>query len=37
MAATIDRVRGCLMKDGLVIFMNGPHCDEEIQAASEVS
>ena len=35
MAATIDRVRGCLMKDGLVIFMKGPHCDEEIQAASE--
>ncbi len=30
---TLDRVRGCLAKGGLAIFMKGPHCDDEIRAA----
>jgi 16S rRNA (guanine527-N7)-methyltransferase len=30
---TLERVAGCLARDGLVIFMKGPHCDEEIEAA----
>jgi 16S rRNA (guanine(527)-N(7))-methyltransferase RsmG len=34
-ASTLERVFGCLMKDGLVIFMKGPHCDSEIQEAQE--
>jgi 16S rRNA (guanine(527)-N(7))-methyltransferase RsmG len=33
MGATLDRVRGCLSKGGVVVFMKGPHCDEEIQTA----
>lgn len=32
-AITLDRIAGCLVKDGLVIFMKGPHCDHEIQEA----
>lgn len=30
---TLERVQGCLKANGLVLFMKGPHCDEEIQAA----
>jgi len=30
---TLERVAGCLARDGLVIFMKGPHCDEEIEQA----
>jgi 16S rRNA (guanine527-N7)-methyltransferase len=30
---TLERVAGCLARDGLVIFMKGPHCDEEIERA----
>jgi 16S rRNA (guanine527-N7)-methyltransferase len=30
---TLERVAGCLARDGLVIFMKGPHCDEEIDRA----
>jgi 16S rRNA (guanine(527)-N(7))-methyltransferase RsmG len=33
MRETLARVRGCLQPDGLVIFMKGPHCDEEIEEA----
>jgi 16S rRNA (guanine527-N7)-methyltransferase len=32
-AITLDRIEGCLVKNGLVIFMKGPHCDHEIQEA----
>jgi 16S rRNA (guanine527-N7)-methyltransferase len=32
-ADTLDRIRGCLATDGLAVFMKGPHCNEEIQAA----
>lgn len=31
--STLDRVSGCLSKDGLAIFMKGPNCDPEIQEA----
>lgn len=31
---TLDRVRGCLSKGGLAIFMKGPHCDEEVREAA---
>lgn len=31
---TLARVAGCLMQDGMVIFMKGPRCDEEIGKAS---
>lgn len=34
MTATLDRVSGCLAPDGLVIFMKGPRCDQEIEQAS---
>ena len=34
MADTLARVAGCLGKDGRVIFMKGPHCDEEVETAS---
>lgn len=27
---TLDRVKGCLKRDGRMIFMKGPECDEEI-------
>lgn len=30
---TLARVAGCLIEDGLVIFMKGPRCDEEIDKA----
>lgn len=30
---TLDRLRGCLLQDGTAIFMKGPHCDSEIEAA----
>ena len=32
---TLERVAGCLARDGLVIFMKGPHCDEEIEQARD--
>ncbi|MFO7931260.1 MAG: 16S rRNA (guanine(527)-N(7))-methyltransferase RsmG [Thermodesulfobacteriota bacterium] len=32
---TLRRVSGCLEKNGLAIFMKGPHCDGEIAAAEE--
>jgi 16S rRNA (guanine(527)-N(7))-methyltransferase RsmG len=35
MASTLDRISGCLVKDGLVIFMKGPNCDSEIQEARQ--
>lgn len=31
--ATLERVQGCLVRGGLVIFMKGPGCGEEVQAA----
>jgi 16S rRNA (guanine(527)-N(7))-methyltransferase RsmG len=31
---TLERISGCLDRDGRVIFMKGPHCDAEIAAAS---
>ena len=34
-ADTLARIAGCLMQDGLVIFMKGPRCDEEIEKASK--
>jgi 16S rRNA (guanine527-N7)-methyltransferase len=33
-ARTLERISGCLDRDGRVIFMKGPHCDAEIAAAS---
>lgn len=33
MAATLERIAGCLSAQGLAIFMKGPHCDEEIEEA----
>jgi 16S rRNA (guanine(527)-N(7))-methyltransferase RsmG len=30
---TLERVAGCLTRGGLVVFMKGPHCDEEIEQA----
>ena len=35
MADTLTRVAGCLKKDGMVIFMKGPRCDEEIETAAQ--
>ena len=32
-SATLARVQGCLRKDGLVVFMKGPSCDEEVGIA----
>jgi 16S rRNA (guanine(527)-N(7))-methyltransferase RsmG len=32
-ADTLERVSGCLAKDGLAIFMKGPNCKPEIEAA----
>ncbi len=32
-ASTLDRISGCLIKDGLAIFMKGPNCDPEIHEA----
>ena len=34
-ALTLERITGCLDKDGLVIFMKGPNCDSEIAEARE--
>jgi len=34
--ATLKRVRDVLKPGGLVIFMKGPHCDEEIKKAGQV-
>ncbi|MBC2710483.1 MAG: 16S rRNA (guanine(527)-N(7))-methyltransferase RsmG [Desulfosarcina sp.] len=34
-ADTLVRVAGCIMQDGMVIFMKGPRCDEEIETASQ--
>ena len=34
-AETLARIAGCLMQDGMVIFMKGPRCDEEIEKASK--
>jgi 16S rRNA (guanine(527)-N(7))-methyltransferase RsmG len=34
-AATLARVAGCLIKDGMVLFMKGPRCDQEIEKASK--
>ncbi len=31
---TLERISGCLDTNGRVIFMKGPHCDAEIDAAS---
>jgi 16S rRNA (guanine(527)-N(7))-methyltransferase RsmG len=33
-ADTLARVAGCLIQDGIVIFMKGPRCDGEIETAS---
>jgi len=33
-ADTLARVSGCLEKDGLVLFMKGPRCDEEMERAA---
>jgi 16S rRNA (guanine527-N7)-methyltransferase len=33
-AKTLERVAGCLSKDGLVVLMKGPHCDEERDQAN---
>ena len=30
---TLERVAGCLARDGLVIFMKGPHCGAEVDRA----
>jgi 16S rRNA (guanine527-N7)-methyltransferase len=35
MADTLARVAGCLMLDGMVVFMKGPHCDEEVGKATK--
>lgn len=32
-ARTLERISGCLETDGWVVFMKGPHCDAEIDAA----
>jgi len=32
-AETMDRVQGCLSRNGQLIFMKGPQCDSEIDAA----
>jgi len=36
-AATLARVAGCLEREGMVIFMKGPHCDAEIDAAADLA
>lgn len=35
MADTLARVAGCLVQDGMVLFMKGPRCDEEIETAAK--
>jgi 16S rRNA (guanine527-N7)-methyltransferase len=32
-ASTLERISGCLNRDGLAIFMKGPDCDQEVQEA----
>ncbi|MFW6080639.1 MAG: 16S rRNA (guanine(527)-N(7))-methyltransferase RsmG [Desulfosalsimonas sp.] len=32
---TLERIKGCLEKNGLAVFMKGPHCDDEIAAAEK--
>ncbi len=32
-AHTLDRIHGCLVSEGLAIFMKGPQCDREIETA----
>jgi 16S rRNA (guanine527-N7)-methyltransferase len=32
---TLARVKGCLQPGGVVLFMKGPHCREEIESALE--
>lgn len=32
-AKTLERVAGCLDREGLAIFMKGPHCDAEVEEA----
>ena len=32
---TLSRVSGCLVREGLAIFMKGPQCDEELETARE--
>jgi 16S rRNA (guanine(527)-N(7))-methyltransferase RsmG len=32
---TLLRISGCLVRKGWAIFMKGPHCDEELEAALE--
>jgi 16S rRNA (guanine(527)-N(7))-methyltransferase RsmG len=32
-ASTLERISGCLSKEGMAIFMKGPNCDQEIQEA----
>jgi len=34
-ADTLARVAGCLVQDGMVLFMKGPRCDNEIERASK--
>ncbi len=34
-AGTMQRVSGCLEKEGLLVFMKGPHCDEEVEQATQ--
>ncbi|PIP41170.1 MAG: 16S rRNA (guanine(527)-N(7))-methyltransferase RsmG [Desulfobacterales bacterium CG23_combo_of_CG06-09_8_20_14_all_51_8] len=34
-SATLVRITGCLAKDGLAVFMKGPGCDAEIDAAAD--
>jgi len=34
-ADTLARIAGCLVQDGIAIFMKGPRCDEEIEKASK--
>ena len=33
-ADTLTRVAGCIKKDGVIIFMKGPRCDQEIEQAT---
>jgi 16S rRNA (guanine(527)-N(7))-methyltransferase RsmG len=35
-ADTLARVAGCLVQDGMVLFMKGPRCDKEIERASQL-
>lgn len=35
-AATLERVGGCLIEQGLAIFMKGPNCDDEVREARDL-